>query len=352
MLRRVRFFQVVVLAAATASLALAQSAAPIEFYRLAAGFLPEAKNAIGDTLEKPFAESNPWAFNTVYLMATNAKGQRTWRIDNFLPQKGRSQGSSMYLLEGSQRALLVDTGQNTEEEMGKNDLKTLVRHLLAHDDTGAAKTPAVDFVVAISHAHGDHMGKLAQMNDRTVYFPDLDWRSSAGPNWVPIKEGGGATQHGPGTAVGEIQLGNRMIKVIDVPCHTPGSVAFLDVENNMVLTSDAIGSGHVWAHFGKISRYAESVRHLQAVLKPMNNPAILPGHFYQVASGERAKPPINGRLLDKQYVDDQLAVAEGVLAGKIVGTAYSGAGARVVIAYYGTAGMTYSLDDDSVPKRQ
>ena len=110
----------------------------------------------------------------------------------------------------------------------------------------------------------------------------------------------------------------------------------------MILTSDAIGSGCVWSHFGPIPLYAKSLRHLQAVLKPMNNPAILSGHFYQISAGPRGKPPLNGRPLDKQYVDDQLAATEGVLSGKIKGEPYSSAGRNVFVARFGSAEMTYT----------
>ena len=275
-------------------------------------------------------------------MATNAKGQRTWRIENYLQQANMTQGSIMYLLEGSQRALLVDTAQNTPEVMGQNDLKTLVRHLLGHNNDGSVKSSPVDFVVAISHGHGDHTGKNSQMSDRTIYFPDLDWPSNAPANYVPMKEGGGSTARGSGTAAGEIVLGDRTIKTINICGHTPGSLGFLDAENNVILTSDAIGSGCVWTHFGPISLYAESLRHLRAVLQPMDNPAILPGHFYQISAGARGKPPISGRPLDRQYVDDQLAVAEGVLNGTIVGVPYPAGGRNVLVAQFGSAEMTYT----------
>jgi len=328
--------------AAFAPAALAQSAPPVEYYRLATGFLPENKDAEGRPVGTGFAEENPWGAYTAYLMETNAKGQRTWRIENFLQQRNMTQGSTMYLLEGSQLSLLVDTAQNTPEVMGVNDLKTVVRYLLGHNNDGSVKDNPVDFVVAISHGHGDHTGKNSQMSDRTVYFPDLDWRENTPAEYVPIKEGGGTTTHGSGTAVGEIGLGDRTIKVIDIHGHTPGSVGFLDMENNMILTSDAIGSGCVWAHFGPIPVYAESLRHLQSVLEPLDNPAILPGHFYQIAAGPRGKPPLNGRPLDKQYVDDQLAVAEGVLSGEIVGEPYPAAGNNVFVARFGSAEMTYT----------
>ena len=50
---------------------------------------------------------------------TNDKGQRTWRIENFLNSTRITyrygQGSTMWLFEGSQKALLVDTAQNTAD---------------------------------------------------------------------------------------------------------------------------------------------------------------------------------------------------------------------------------------------
>jgi glyoxylase-like metal-dependent hydrolase (beta-lactamase superfamily II) len=277
-------------------------------------------------------------------MASNAKGQRTWRIENYLQSGNFAQGSTMYLLEGSERALLIDTAQNTPEAMGQNDLKTVVRYLLGHNNDGTVRSPSLDFVVAITHGHSDHTGKNSQMSDRTVYYPDLDWRDNEPANYVPIREGGGPTTHGSGTAVGEIALGDRTIRAIAIYGHTPGSTGYLDVANNLIATGDAIGSGYVWMHFGLISQYAESVRHLQSVLRPMDNPAVLPAHFYQVDSAERGKAPIRGRPLDKHYVDDELACAEGVLTGGVVGEPYVGLGRGVDVARVDSAQMTYLPD--------
>jgi glyoxylase-like metal-dependent hydrolase (beta-lactamase superfamily II) len=329
----------------------AQTAPPLEYYRLVPGFLPEYKNASGRNLGNGFATPNPWGAYTAYLMATNAKGQRTWRIEDELPGGGTSQGSTMYLLEGSERALLIDTAQNTQDTTppahpGQSDLRNVVRFLLGHENDG--KTPRanpVDFVVANTHSHGDHTGKNRDMSDRTVYYPDLDWpRANAPANYVPIREGGGATTHGNGTAVSEIALGGRTIRAIALYCHTPGSTGYLDTENNLIATGDAIGSGYVWAHFGLISQYAETVRHLRAVLRPMDNPAVLPAHFYQVDEASRGPAPIRGRPLDKQYVDDEVTAAEGVLSGSVVGEPYGTVGRNVVIAKVNTGQMTYGLN--------
>lgn len=325
---------------------LARPAPTIEYYRLVPGFRAEDRNnsANGLTLGSP-ASPNPWGAYTAYLMATNARGQRTWRVENY-QQLGRfSQGSTMYLLEGSRRALLIDTANNTPEVMGKNDLKTVVRHLLGHENDGSVRPNPVDFVVANTHSHGDHTGKNRQMGDRTVYYPDLDWPNGGAPaNYVPIREEGGPTPHGPGQAVGEIDLGARTIRAINIYGHTPGSMGYLDRENNLIATGDAIGSGFVWMHFGPLPQYVESLQHLKAVLAPMDHPAILPAHFYQVAWGARGRPPLNGRPLDKRYVDDELAAAKGVLDGSVIGEPYRTVGRGVALATVRSAGMTYSLN--------
>ena len=58
----------------------------------------------------------------------------------------------------------------------------------------------------------------------------------------------------------------------------------------------------------------------------------------------RGKPPINGRPLDKQYVDDQLAAAQGVLDGSVIGEPYREVGRNVVAANVRSAAMTYSVN--------
>lgn len=314
--------------------------APVEYYQLAHGFLPEVKLADGRVQLPAFATPNPWGFYTAYLMSTNAKGQRTWRIENFLPGPTSSQGSSMYLLEGSQRALLIDTAQNTKDEPGKDDLKTLVRHLLAHTNTGEPKPNPVDFVVANTHSHGDHTGKNSLMSDRTLYYPEGDWPANAPSNWVPIKEGGGPGPHGEST--GKIDLGGRVIEAVAMYAHTPGSTGYLDRENEMLSTGDALGSAFVWAHFAFLSQYAASAHHVVETVKAYPRITVLPAHFFQNSSNGRRLPPVNGRPVDFQYIVDQTLVADGVLDGSVFAEAYS-VGRGIAWAGVGSARVCFSL---------
>jgi glyoxylase-like metal-dependent hydrolase (beta-lactamase superfamily II) len=335
--------------AAVASIPVARldaQAVPLDHYRLVPGFLHVETDDSGVPVGNGFGATNPWGAYTAYHLATNAKGQRTWRIENMLPNaNGRtSQGSTMYLFEGTRQALLVDTAQNTQDIAGQTDLKTVVRHLLGHTDSGAAKASPVDFVVANTHSHGDHTGKNSLMSDRVVYYPDLDWpRNGAPANYVPVAEGGGPSARGTGQTVGQIDLGDRIITAINIHAHTPGSTGYFDRENAMVATGDAIGSAYVWAHFASVAQYADAVRHLRDVLRPLARVEVLPAHFYQVRQGARGKAPINGRPLDKQYVDDQVRVAEGILDGSLVGEPYRVVGRNATIATWDSAQTVYTL---------
>lgn len=316
--------------------AQAQKAPALEYFKLVPGFIAETKGPSGMAVGTGFATPNRWGAYTAYLMATNSRGQRTWRIENYLPQGASAQGSTMYLLEGSQRALLVDTAQNTQPEvMGENDLKTVVRHLLSHNNDGSPRANPVDFVVCNTHSHGDHTGKNAQMSDRTVYYPKGDMpRTNPPPNYVPTDE-----IAGEGVAT-EITLGDRTIKVVNLYGHTPGSLGYLDAENNLVMTGDEIGSGYVWMHLGgTIAQYAQSVKHLQELLRPLDNPAVLPAHFYQVDQPGR----VPGGPLGKLYVDNQVAIAEGLLSGEVVGVPYRSQGRNVLLGRRGNAEATYTL---------
>src|SRR5689334_10521015 len=113
LMRRYAFGLAIVLATVSGATAsrlaalIAQAPPVVEYYRLVPGFLPEVFNEDGVARGTGFATENPWGAYTAYLLATNASGQRTWRIEDYLPNAGgaTSQGSTMYLFEGSARAL-------------------------------------------------------------------------------------------------------------------------------------------------------------------------------------------------------------------------------------------------------
>ncbi|GGJ53124.1 hypothetical protein [Streptomyces brasiliensis] len=333
--------------------ASAASAMPkLEWYSLVPGFVGVATDEYGRPKGTGFVTDNPWGAYTAYLITTNGRGQRTWRIENMLqlaphPDGGiYSQGSTMWLFEGDGRALLVDTAQNTPETIGTNDLKTVCRYLLGHENDGSTRLGAVDFDVAITHLHGDHTGKVSQMTDRTVYYPDLDWRPNATANWVPVRQDGGATANGStGRTVNRIELGNRRIDVVAMYGHTAGSTGYLDAQNLLMATGDAIGSAYVWAQSASATTepYAAMLDGLRKELQSLKDLTLLPAHFYQVRQFSRADAPIKGRVPDLSYLDDMSRAAHGALDGSILADPYHELGREEVWISGGTARMVYSL---------
>src|SRR4051795_9540869 len=330
----------------------AHAAAPVEYYRLAPGFLSESWDSDGVPLrDGGFATPNPWGFYTAYLLQTNDKGQRTWRFENFLNSTRityrYAQGSTMYLFEGSRKALLVDTAQNTPDTPivpGQLDLVTVVKQLLGHNNDGSVKGNPVDFEVAITHNHGDHTGKAVAMAPRRVYFPDGDWPNNAPAHYVPIREGGGITARGTVAAAGG-DLGGRYIEAVNQAGHTAGSTGYLDRENHMLATGDAYGSAYVYGHGGTPTSSWVPVMEKQLNLLRAQYPdiALLPAHFYQLKQFVRALAPLNGRPLDLQYFEDQFANVKGVLDGSKIGEPYREQNRNTVWTGGASARYTYSL---------
>lgn len=323
----------------------------LTWYQLVPGFVDVLQDEYGRPLGSGFVAANPWGAYTAYLVHVNDLGHRTWRVENMQQLAPRpdgslySQGSTMWLFEGSSRALLVDTAINTPDTPGVNDLVTVAQYLLGHNDDGTPRANAVDFDVAITHRHGDHTGKVSRMASRTVYYPDLDWTGAGSANWVPIRQGGGSTNNGSGTAVSQVDLGNRTIHAVAMYGHTPGSTGYLDAESRLLATGDAIGSAYVWAHFASAttSLYADMLRELHAELAVYRDLALLPAHFYQIRQFERSQPPINGKPLDLSYLKDMSLAADGALDGSIFADPYHEIGREAVWISGGSARMVYSL---------
>lgn len=160
---------------------------------------------------------------------------KTWCINEF----GMD---SLFLLEGDDKALLIDTG------IGVFDIPSCIRRYTDKP-----------LIVALTHGHLDHAGgnswfeevylheddfEMARNNSkemRTGYVMDMMAKSQGlyslteenvidGPydtRLLPINEGD------------VISLGNRDVVVYETPGHTLGSVCFLDVKERILFSGDA-----------------------------------------------------------------------------------------------------------------
>jgi glyoxylase-like metal-dependent hydrolase (beta-lactamase superfamily II) len=136
------------------------------------------------------------------------------------------QNDKMYLITGSQRALLIDAG------MGGGDLHGYVKSFIGD----------LPLDVLITHGHPDHIATLGQFQaecnvymhrddlplaqqfvERMHFEMDLD-------NIAHVNEGF------------VFDLGNRQLQVYHIPGHSKGCLVLLDEENGILFAGDAIGS--------------------------------------------------------------------------------------------------------------
>jgi hydroxyacylglutathione hydrolase len=139
----------------------------------------------------------------------------------------------MYLIEGDDRAVLIDTG------FGVGDLGSFVRALTDKPLT-----------VLLTHAHLDHAFGAGWFSDVRMNPLDLPVAEAHRP--LAAEVAAGAKQEGrvvapaPDVAAfgsivpGDVlDLGGVSVRVLDASGHTPGSSAFLIPEERVLITGDA-----------------------------------------------------------------------------------------------------------------
>jgi glyoxylase-like metal-dependent hydrolase (beta-lactamase superfamily II) len=132
----------------------------------------------------------------------------------------------MYLLSGSQRALLIDAG------MGSGDLRGYVESFIGD----------LPLDVFITHGHPDHIARIGQLQvdcDVYMHLDDLPMvqrfveRLGFEIDLDKIKD----------VREGFVfDLGDRKLEVYHVPGHSKGSQVLLDKEHGILFSGDAIGS--------------------------------------------------------------------------------------------------------------
>lgn len=157
--------------------------------------------------------------------------QNTWRFENDFVR--------FFLLQGTERAVLIDSGYNCENarEMAEKLTKLPVFLLNTHGD-------------------GDHASGTAAFDEIRIREEDYENCNLAQrfPNTKCVNIQDGET----------ISLGNRTLEMITIPGHTYGSVAILDVENRTLYAGDSVQDGHIFM-FGKhrsASDFAGSMKKL------------------------------------------------------------------------------------------
>ena len=154
----------------------------------------------------------------------------TWRIED---------GHVRFLLlRGNEKAALIDTGMNTP------DARQIAE--------GLTDLP---LILINTHADPDHISGNGAFDE--FYMSPAEegnYRSRGGKgNLIPVKEWD------------VIELGERSLEVIDIPGHTPGSIALLDKKYSVLISGDTVQDGNIFmfGEYRDLDLYIRSLKHLK-----------------------------------------------------------------------------------------
>ena len=171
------------------------------------------------------------------------------------------EGNFIYLLVGSDKALLIDTGAIADPE--KMPLAKTILELLPDKD--GKKLP---LVVAHTHRHSDHRAgdpQFASLSSVQVVPFDLDGvRAFFGfTNWP--------------NGIAHLDLGGRTVDVIPTPGHNETHVAFYDDKTGILFSGDFLMPGRLLIE--DATAYRESALRVADFLKTRPLTHILGGHI-------------------------------------------------------------------------
>lgn len=216
-----------------------------------------------------------------------------------------------FLIEGTQEALLVDTG------LGGGDLKALAESLVRQP-----------LRVICTHADGDHVGHAGQFERCFMHPAEFDYYRQKAPapvEMTPIWEGD------------IIDLGGDRFEVVLIPGHTPGSIALLERRQRFLIGGDSIQNDTIFM-FGNgrnFPAYRASLQKMQRLSAAFDT--------VYAAHGDIAVPAALIPVLDQ--------AAARVMAGEIDGLP-NGRGFDERVRLYRTGGVAFfATAPESSPTR-
>ena len=169
----------------------------------------------------------------------------------------------LYLIFGSDRALLWDTGSRNARTRETVD-RLMERWLRMKGRTG------IPLVVVHSHHHSDHVAGDGAFADR----PDT---VLVKPNLASVKTFFGFTSWPE--EVREFDLGGRPMDIVPIPGHTDDSLALYDHRTGILLTGDSVYPGRLYVE--DFAEFKKSIHRLAAFTAGKRIGHVLGNHIEQ-----------------------------------------------------------------------
>lgn len=240
-------------------------------------------------------------------------------------------GPNIYLIIGHDSALVVDTGN------GAANLAGQIR-----------KMTDKPLVVVNTHGHGDHTGSNYQFAKVYVHEADLESAAASGTyeraksmlENLPEAERPRDAERFKGkpfntrlipVADGDLfNLGDRWIKVIETPGHTPGSICLLDISNKLLFAGDN-NNGLVWLWLPGCLPLSKYLATLEKQVEKMSEfTTIFPGH---------------GDPLPAGFILDQVACVKSILDGTCQSEPYEHYSGNPRVCAFGQAKVAFNPEN-------
>ena len=186
---------------------------------------------------------------------------------------------SVYLLEGDDKALLIDAGA-----------------WMPHLAKTVAQLTDKPVMLALTHGHGDHTGGAIGFPEVWIHRADLSMIEEAARQYdiqVNLLSDGDI-----------IDLGGRQIEVLATPGHTSGSVTFFDKERGYGFSGDAFGSTNLLLFTNSFRTLLGTLDRTIAYMEANDIDKLYPGHYH----GDNAET--------LQRLQDEKKMSQEVLSGK------------------------------------
>lgn len=169
----------------------------------------------------------------------------------------------LYLLFGTDRALLLDTGA------GGLAVRPTVDRLIARWQAGHGGRP-IRLIVAHSHGHGDHHAGDGEFRERpdtevvglapaqvAAFFHLADWPRATAP----------------------YDLGHRVLDIIPTPGHEPAHIMVYDERTRLLLSGDMLYPGRLYVPIDRFGEFRDSADRLAAFARTHPIRALLGAHI-------------------------------------------------------------------------